>query len=187
MKQNIDSWGRFIFVTRSRNSMVFGDARSSDFEWRNQFVMIYGSVDVPVKYNRSKSPKLTLIGSERSWVTTHVLLKSPPGLALILSLLLVKKETPSVEEMRARMSRHKPLAQKGKIDLGSVDADDLEMDSLVTHHGLLANEKSQSKTREDELKGKFATAEVKLEVRDVRISKLVEKVKDQQSFAWSRA
>lgn len=48
----------------------------------------------------------------------------------------VKKETPSVEEMRARMSRHKPSAQKGKIDLGSVDADDLEMDSLVTHHGV---------------------------------------------------
>lgn len=47
MKQNIDSWGRFIFVTQSRNSMVFGDARGSDYEWRNHFVMIRGSVDVP--------------------------------------------------------------------------------------------------------------------------------------------
>lgn len=45
---------------------------------------------------------------------------------------------------------------------------------------LLADEKSRSKTREDELKSKLATTEAKLEVRDVRISNLVEGVKDQQ-------
>lgn len=59
MKQNIDSWGQFIFVTRSRNSMVFGDARGSDYEWRNRFVMVHRSVDVsgspsetPTKWGR---------------------------------------------------------------------------------------------------------------------------------------
>lgn len=34
------------------------------------------------------------------------------------------------------MSRRKPSAQKGKTALGSVDADDLEMDSLVTRQGV---------------------------------------------------
>lgn len=47
----------------------------------------------------------------------------------------VKKETPPVDEMRARMSHRKSAAQKGKNATGSADADDLDANSLVTHHG----------------------------------------------------
>ncbi|GMN47683.1 hypothetical protein TIFTF001_016856 [Ficus carica] len=88
-----------------------------------------------------KPPKLTselLDRINKIILATLVPLESPTRLALQLSLLLVKKETPPVVEMRARMSRRKSVAQKGK-NATRVEESSFELvllDSLSLHKDL---------------------------------------------------